>query len=96
MAQLIGYHVLSAPETVKIPYPLRSGRKTVSIPGKNTANKIVSCPYLSQIQRPPVLVDPSVKAADLAEALFKNVTISIHLHLSYKKITALRCMVSKF
>ena len=48
-ASLIGYSVLAAPETVKIPYPLRSGRKTVSIPDKNIAKKMVSRPYLSQI-----------------------------------------------
>ncbi|KAJ9055114.1 hypothetical protein DSO57_1007600 [Entomophthora muscae] len=57
---------------------------------------MVACPYLAQDHQPPVLVDSSEEAAELAKALFHNVTISLPLQTVYNEIPALQCMLAKW
>ncbi|KAJ9068807.1 hypothetical protein DSO57_1024996 [Entomophthora muscae] len=92
-----GYSVLAVPETIPVPYKLCSGKTTTTsrIP-TSEAKSMVACPYLAQAHQSPVLVDSSEEAAELAEALFHNVTVSLPLQTVYREIPALQCMLVKW
>ena len=57
---------------------------------------MVACPYLAQARQSAVLVDSSEEAAELAEAIFKTVQVSLPLQVVYKEIPALRCTLAKW
>ncbi|KAJ9075763.1 hypothetical protein DSO57_1032620 [Entomophthora muscae] len=47
-ADAYGYSVLAVPETITVPYKLRSGKDTTTTKPLPEAKEIVSCPYLTQ------------------------------------------------
>ncbi|KAJ9085721.1 DNA damage-inducible protein 1 [Entomophthora muscae] len=59
------------------------------------AKEIVSCPYLTQAKRSPVLVESSEEAAEVADAVFNNVSVSLPLQTVYKEFPGLMCMIEK-
>ncbi|KAJ9068245.1 hypothetical protein DSO57_1030599 [Entomophthora muscae] len=58
-----GYSILAFLKTIVVPYKLRSGKTTTTAKPLPEVKEAVSCPYLTQAKRSPVLVESSKEAA---------------------------------
>ena len=90
------YSVLAVPETIAVPYKLQSGKTTTTTKPLSEAKAVISCPYLTQAKRSPVLVESSEEAAEVADTVFKNVSVSLPLQTVYKEFLGLQCMIEKW
>ncbi|KAJ9076077.1 hypothetical protein DSO57_1029657 [Entomophthora muscae] len=88
-----GYSVLAVPETIMVLYKLCSRKSTTTAKLLHEAKEVVSCPYLTQAKRSPVSVESSKKDAEVADAVFKNVSVLLPLQTVYKEFPGLRCMI---
>ncbi|KAJ9052314.1 hypothetical protein DSO57_1035452 [Entomophthora muscae] len=95
-ADAYGYSVLAVPKTITVPYKLRSGNTTTTAKPLPEAKEIVLCPYLTQAKRSPVLVELSEEASEVADTVFKNVSVFLPLQTVYKEFPGLRCMIKKW
>ncbi|KAJ9084283.1 hypothetical protein DSO57_1026157 [Entomophthora muscae] len=91
-----GYSVLAVPETIVVHYKLHSGKTTRTVKPLSEARKVVSCPYLTQAKRSPILVESSKEAAEVTDSVFKNVLVFFPLQTVYKEFLGLRCMIKKW
>ncbi|KAJ9072111.1 hypothetical protein DSO57_1030502 [Entomophthora muscae] len=60
-----GYSVLAVHETITVPYKLHSGKTTTTAKPLPEAKEVVSCTYLTQAKRSPVLIKTSEEAAEV-------------------------------
>ncbi|KAJ9074174.1 hypothetical protein DSO57_1009248 [Entomophthora muscae] len=89
------YSVLAIPKTIAASYKLRSGKTTTAKPWPE-AKEVVSCPYLTQAKRSHVLVESSEEAAEVADTVFKNISVLLSLQMVYKEFPGLRYMIKKW
>ncbi|KAJ9088174.1 hypothetical protein DSO57_1025726 [Entomophthora muscae] len=90
------YSVLAVPKTIAVPYKLQYRKTTTTTKPLPEAKKVVSFPYLIQAKRSPLLVESSKEVAEVADALFKNISVLLHLQTVYKEFPGLRCMIKKW
>ncbi|KAJ9076143.1 hypothetical protein DSO57_1029035 [Entomophthora muscae] len=91
-----GYSVFAVSETITVSYKLCSGKSTTTTKMLLEAKEVVSCPYLIQAKRSPVLVESSEEADEVADAVSKNVSVLLPLQTVYKEFPGLRCMIKKW
>ena len=90
-----GSSVLAVPETIEVPYKLRSAKTSSTINPSSEDKTVVSCPYLTQAKWPSVLAELSEEAAEVSDAVFKNISVLFPLQTVYNEFPGLRCMIKK-
>lgn len=90
------YLVLAVPKTIAVPYKLHSGKTTTTIKPLVKAKEVVACPYLTQAKRLPVLVELFKKVDEVADTVFKNLSVFLPLQTIYKEFPGFRCMIIKW
>ncbi|KAJ9071815.1 hypothetical protein DSO57_1033320 [Entomophthora muscae] len=91
-----GYSVLAVPETIAVSYKLCSWKAIMTAKSLPEAKEVVSCLYLTQAKRSPMLVKSSKEAAEVADTVFKNISVLLPLQTFYKEFLGLRCMIEKW
>ncbi|KAJ9072356.1 hypothetical protein DSO57_1028402 [Entomophthora muscae] len=86
----------TVPKAITVPYKLCSGKTITTAMTLPEAKENLSCPYLTQAKRSPVLVESSEEVAEAADAVFKNVSVLLPLQTFYKEFPGLRCMIKKW